>query len=178
MIASPQLNPQQIEAVSAMVADFIQQQRDIHLQSATLLDDSQRRVFSAFFPESILNNTRFTAAKLADPPFYPELRKMGFTNLPKSAEMAATTYIDVIAAQEKYSDRLRFHELVHAVQYQELGLQKFAAFYVNGFLRGGGYFGIPLERNAYELEERFATQPNARIDVLAEVRRWIGESRF
>src|SRR5690349_24230460 len=48
-----------------------------------------------------------------------------------------------------------FHEVVHAEQYRQLGLGRFAELYVRGFLSGGGYDGIPLEVNAYTLGTRF-----------------------
>lgn len=38
-----------------------------------------------------------------------------------------------------------FHELVHVIQYEKLGLVQFANKYVRGFLNGGSYDGIPLE---------------------------------
>jgi hypothetical protein len=48
---------------------------------------------------------------------------------------------------------------VHAVQYWQLGLQGFAEHYVRGFLSGGSYEEIPLEKQAYELEGRLVKDP-------------------
>ena len=73
--------------------------------------------------------------------------------------MAAITYVDTIVSQGTYDTRTLFHELVHVVQYENLGLTEFAARYARGFLTGGSYEGIPLERSAYELDARFATSP-------------------
>ena len=53
-----------------------------------------------------------------------------------------------------------FHELVHTVQYKHLGLQGFAEQYVRGFLSGGSYEEIPLEKQAYELEGKFRKGPD------------------
>jgi len=64
--------------------------------------------------------------------------------------------VDTVVSHEPFNDRLLFHELVHVVQYEKLGLEGFAAKYVRGFLNGGSYEGIPLEMNAYELDARFA----------------------
>jgi hypothetical protein len=63
--------------------------------------------------------------------------------------MAAITFIDTVVFHEPIENRLLFHEFVHVVQYDKLGLGEFAAKYVNGFLTGGSYEAIPLERNAY-----------------------------
>ena len=166
------LSKPQVNQLSAMVAAFIQQQRDRHFASAKLLTEKQQAVFQPFFPNEVLQNTRFYSGKISDPPFLKEVAKMGITNVPTAASSAAITYIDVIVAQETYTDQLRFHELVHAVQYRELGVEKFAEAYVRGFLTGGGYFGIPLEKNAYELDARFAANPKSAFDVLTEIRKW------
>jgi hypothetical protein len=50
---------------------------------------------------------------------------------------------------------LLFHELVHVEQYRKLGIPRFSELYVRGFLNGGSYEAIPLEVNAYSLEDRF-----------------------
>ena len=49
----------------------------------------------------------------------------------------------------------------------------FAAKWVGGFLVGGSYEAIPLEQNAYELDERFATSPGTPFSVEDEVQEWI-----
>lgn len=80
--------------------------------------------------------------------------------------MAAITFVDTIVSHGPMSIQTLFHELVHVVQYEKLGLHEFAGKYVYGFLRGGSYEGIPLERNAYELDERFAFAPHAEFSVV------------
>jgi hypothetical protein len=59
-----------------------------------------------------------------------------------------------------------------------MGLDTFAARYVAGFLSGGGYDGIPLERNAYELDARYTTDRARSFDVADEVQAWIDAGRF
>lgn len=92
--------------------------------------------------------------------------------------MTAITFVDTVVSHEQFTDRLLFHELVHVVQYEKLGVAEFAAKYVRGFLSGGSYDAIPLERNAYELDERFATAPATDSSVSDEVRRWIRADRL
>lgn len=48
---------------------------------------------------------------------------------------------------------------IHVEQYHQLGVITFSDLYVRGFLNGGGYEGIPLERNAYLLGARYAQNP-------------------
>ena len=89
--------------------------------------------------------------------------------------MAGITFQDVIVHIEPLQMSLLFHELVHAVQYKHLRLQGFAERYVRGFLTGGSYEEIPLEKQAYSLEERFVRDPSmpfvVEADVLVRIRR-------
>jgi hypothetical protein len=48
-----------------------------------------------------------------------------------------------------------------AVVGRQLGIPRFAELYVRGFLSGGGYDGIPLEINAYDLCGKFERSPRA-----------------
>jgi hypothetical protein len=97
---------------------------------------------------------------------------MGIRNLPDFSDMAAITFVDVIVSHEEFTHDLLFHELVHVVQYAQLGVKEFAARYVNGFIQSGSYEEIPLEKNAYSLEERFSADTNQIFSVADEVRRW------
>jgi hypothetical protein len=87
--------------------------------------------------------------------------------------MAAVTFGDVVVSHQPFTDGLLFHELVHVEQYRQLGIPRFAELYVRGFLSGGGYDGIPLEINAYELSGRFERSPQTRLSVADEVGIWV-----
>ena len=119
-----------------------------------------------------------TESRVENPPFYVPLRRMGFSNLPNFSTMAAVTFCDVVVSHQPFTDGLLFHELVHVEQYRQLGIPRFAELYVRGFLGGGGYDGIPLEINAYELGGRFEKKPQTRFSVADEVRAWVREGRF
>jgi hypothetical protein len=136
-----------------------------------------------FFPEPALDSTRLVVLarqRVTNPPFYAELIRMGFdaASLPNFSLMAAITFVDTVVSHEPFTDRLLFHELVHVVQYEKLGVVEFAAKYVKGFLSGGSYEAIPLEMNAYELDARFAAAPAKGFLVASEVQAWIDRRRF
>jgi hypothetical protein len=137
----------------------------------------------SFFPEPTLDSSRIVALagqRLTNPPFYRELTKMGFeaASLPDFEHMAAVTFVDTLVSREPFTGRVLFHELVHVVQYEKLGLREFAGKYVRGFLSGGSYEAIPLETNAYELDARFAAAPARAFSVGGEVEGWIRANRF
>ena len=52
-------------------------------------------------------------------------------------------------------ESLHFHELVHVVQWQHLGPERFIMAYALGHLISGGYRTNPLEAMAYGLQARF-----------------------
>jgi hypothetical protein len=173
----PKLSESQVAGLIQQVAGYIEGQRHTYRGNASPLDQTQRAAMAPFFPESVLNSTRvvvLTDRRVNNPGFYGDLVTMGFElgSLPDFRDMAAITFVDTIVSHVPIENRLLFHELVHVVQYEKLGLAEFAAKYVNGFLTGGSYEAIPLEKNAYELDARFAKAPGDVFSVQEEVEDW------
>ena len=165
-MASPRLTPAQTNQLVSAVVYFIEEQRRAHEQLAQPLGAMDREQVAMHFPAEILDAARFARVRtLKNPPFYGELERMGFTNLPQFRRMAAISFVDVVVAQQEFTPALMFHELVHVVQYRELGVKKFSELYVRGFLDTGEYLSIPLERVAYHLEGLFRMRPDLPIDV-------------
>lgn len=179
----PELAEAQIAWVIRQVVTYIEEQQQAFRGRAVPLDQNQFVSMVPFFPASLLDSTRVLVLhtdRITNPWFYSELWKMGFEPgaLPDFRGMAAITLVDTVVSHEPFSDRLLFHELVHAVQHQKLGLTEFAGKYVRGILTGGSYEAIPLERNAYELDGRFAAAPSKHFSVVAEVQSWMDRDRF
>lgn len=177
----PKLDDSQIAWIIKEVAGYIERQRQTYRQRAVPLDPNERAVMQPFFPASCLDSTRvvvLSGQRVTNPPFYGELIKMGFEaiSLPDFKRMTAITFVDTVVSHAPFTERLLFHELVHVVQYEKLGLPEFAAKYVRGFLSGGSYEAIPLEVNAYELDARFAAAPAKPFSVEAEVEAWTSEN--
>jgi hypothetical protein len=180
-MAAPKLTPKQISDVSNLVAEYILGQRDKYAARAVPLSAQQRGSVAAFFSPELLGNTRvlvLESERVANPEFYPMLYAMGFQNLPDQSAMAAITFHDVVVSHEPFSPGLLFHEFVHVEQYGQLGVPRFAELYVRGFLNGGSYEAIPLETNAYALEDRFRRDPNRGFSLRQEVGKWAGEGKL
>jgi hypothetical protein len=180
-MATPKLTPDQIAKVSELVAGYISAQRLKYAPRAVALSAQQRAMVAAFFSPELLGNTRLLVLRderVANPDFYPMLRNLGFDNLPDQSTMAAITFCDVVVSHEPFTDGLLFHELVHVEQYRQTGIPRFAELYVRGFLSGGSYEAIPLEVNAYSLEDRFRGDPRRGFSVQQEVAKWAGEGRL
>ncbi|OLB83133.1 MAG: hypothetical protein AUI12_17145 [Acidobacteria bacterium 13_2_20CM_2_57_6] len=177
----PYLSPGQIKEICEAAEVYIAEQRSRFWGRGIDLSRDQLSSLSAFFRADLLNSIRLFVLedeRVPNPPFYPMLRAMGFDNLPDFALMAAVTFQDVIVSNEPCSEGVLFHELVHAEQYRQLGLGRFAELYVRGFLSGGGYDGIPLEVNAYSLGTRFEDGRGAHFSVEGEVSSWIKRGAF
>lgn len=180
-MASPVLTPDQVDKVSSHVAEYITCKRQRYAPHATPLSATQKETLSNFFLPNLLEGARsvvLTSERVAEPDFYPMLRGWGFRNLPAFASMSAITFSDVIVAHGPFTAGLLFHELVHVEQYRQLGVATFSALYVRGFLSGGGYEGIPLERNAYMLGARYEKNPEQPFSVAEDVSEWIKARRF
>jgi hypothetical protein len=93
--------------------------------------------------------------------------------------MVGITFQDVVVHVEPLTTPLLFHELIHAVQYKHLGLSGFAKHYGHGFLTGGSYEEIPLEKQAYGLEERIGLPEIPPCTLCGEdVTEWIRKNQF
>jgi len=160
------------------VAAYITEQRTTFLGKARPVAAEQKRTIEPFFPADVLESVRVVRGRAAEPSFYQQLRAMGIRNAPPFSDMAGITFQDVVVHVEPLTDTLLFHEMVHAVQYKHLGLQGFANAYVRGFLSGGSYEEIPLEKQAYELEGRFAAKPAVVFTVEEDVKDRIRLHRF
>jgi hypothetical protein len=169
----PKLTRPQIGELANWVAAYVEEQRAAFQAKARPIGPEHRKLLQGFFPLDILDSARVVRGRASVPSFYSRLRAMGIPNAPPFSEMAGITFRDVVVHAELLTPSLLFHELVHAVQYKHLGLQGFAERYVRGFLTGGSYEEIPLEKQAYELEARFSADRAALFSVEAEVQQRI-----
>ena len=167
--------------VPRIVAHYIKAQRERFSPQSVPLTSVQMAAMSGFFRPEVLNAARLlvlNGIRLENPPFRSMLVGMGFSGLRDLSQITAITFHDVIVSHVPFKDGLLFHELIHVEQYRQLGIRRFSELYVRGFLSGGGYDGIPLEVNAYDLGHRFEADPRQHFSVADEVARWVREDRF
>lgn len=174
----PKLSEKQVAELAGWVATYIAAQREAFHAKARLIPPEHKRMLQPFFPADVLDRVRVVRGQASEPAFYPQLRAMGIRNAPPFSEMAGITFQDVVVHVDALTDSLLFHEMVHAVQFKRLGLRGFAEHYVRGFLAGGSYEEIPLEKQAYELEGRFAAKRAAAFSVEEDVIARIKQNRF
>jgi hypothetical protein len=169
-----------VSQLAGAVEGYIVASRKKYAENAVPLTPAQKRAMQPFFSREILKQVRvavLNGSRVEDPPFYAMAKMMGVRNRLSFSDVAAVTFVDVVVSHEPFSDTLLFHELVHVVQYAQMESKDFSLRYVEGFLKSGSYDGIPLEKNAYELEERFSCKGPS-FSVADEVREWSEAGRF
>jgi hypothetical protein len=168
------LPPAMVFQLVTMVEDYINNSRKKYAAQAEPLTGAQRSTVQPFFSPAVLDSARLYVLRgthVSNPTMYPMAKMMGIRNLPDFADMAAITFVDVIVSHQEFTDALLFHELVHVVQYSQMELKEFATRFVNGFIQGGSYEELPLEKMAHTLEARFS-QGCEPFSVDDEVRQW------
>lgn len=164
-----------ISQLANMVEEYISSSRKKYTPQAIPLTDAQRSAMQPFFSPAVLNSARLCVlrdSRVPNPSMYAMAKMMGIRNLPDFAAMTAITFVDVIVSHQEFTDALLFHELVHVTQYAQMDLKGFSERFVNGFIQGGSYEEVPLEKMAHELEGRFSQNAAAAFSVDDEVRQW------
>lgn len=166
------LSPAMVSQLASMVESYISDSRKKYAAQATVLADAQRSAMQPFFSAEVLDSARLCVlrgTRVSNPSMYTMAKMMGIRNLPDFADMTAITFVDVVVSHQEFTDALLFHELVHVVQYEQLGVKEFAARFVNGFVQGGSFEKIPLEKMASALEARFSQNRSEPFSVDDEV---------
>jgi len=163
-----------VSQLASMVESYISDSRKKYAPQAIPLTDAQRSTMQPFFSAPILDSARLCVlrgTRVSNPSMYAMAKMMGIRNLPDFAAMTAITFVDVIVSHQEFTDALLFHELVHVAQYAQMDMKEFAASFVNGFIQGGSYEEIPLEKIAHALEDRFSQNATV-FSVEDEVQQW------
>jgi hypothetical protein len=184
--ASPQganlnLPDEHIWQAATRVLAYLEEQRERYSPRGNPLSPAQKTAMRPFFSAGILDRTKIVESKgerVPTPSFYPDAKAMGFLRLPEITHMPSLTFIDLIVFNEGLNDRFLFHGLVHAVQFQILGAEKYAELFVRAFFRAGSHLMVPLEAHAFALDSRFARNPADSFSVEDQIRLWIREERY
>jgi hypothetical protein len=169
------LSPAMISQLTTIVEGYITSSRTKFAPQAVPLTEAQRNAMQPYFPAEILQNARLCVlhgTHVPNPSMYSMAKLMGIRNLPDFSDMTAITFVEVVVSQKEFTDAMLFHELVHVVQYAQMGVSEFASRFVSGFIQGGSYEEIPLEKSAYLLEGRFSKDGSQPFSVDDEVRQW------
>lgn len=158
---------------------WIQKERLTRLPSARALTPVEHAAMAGFFNPELLAKAWIQRVPIVpNPDFYQALIAAGQPiPLDFSARMEALTLVDcILIADSKIGvgpipPGLLFHELVHVVQYDVLGVEEFMHRYVRGWAGNGeNYDRIPIEVQAYHLQGRYEAAADHRFSVEQFVR--------
>ena len=172
------LNTQELVSYLAENAGhWIESQRVQHRVHADSLPDTTLAALSGFFEKGTLDRTRIRhVPSIENPPFYKEFEEAGEAFPLDFTVWAAITFGDVILVNGEQvpgppSHSVVFHEMVHVVQYDELGIHEFARRYVTPFVQSRfNYMSIPLESVAFDLQGRFEERSGDPFSAEEEIR--------
>lgn len=126
-----------------------------HASEARPVSDFNFPRLSQYYSPEVLSRMKVVVVDKVPVPPLSKLGLRGFEDFEKM-EAAGITYKDTffVKASEVNRESLHFHELVHTLQWEELGAGPFLLAYAAG-LAEKGYRESPLEVMAYDLTDRF-----------------------
>jgi len=109
---------------------------------------------SACYPQDLLERAKMVTVDRVP---FPPVDRLGLPELAPAQRLPfqGITFKDTYFLEQGHeSESVHFHELVHVVQWDRLGVDNFLMAYGVGLLRSG-YRECPLEQMAYSLQESF-----------------------
>ena len=162
---------------------WLQEQREKFLPLSHPLSEEQNQKLQPFFSAEILGRLRIVDAstseqKIPYPPFYEKVRAGGARVVPDAAHMTAMPFIDVAVFNRQPTLRTLFHNLVHVVQFETVGVERVMKGYFEALNVSGLWMVVPYEEQAYQLDARYTRDPQDIFSVEKEVREWMARGRF
>lgn len=173
---TPELTAQAV----GWLASYLREQREHYMPVAGTLTPHQKAAMWPYFSSALLDQVRIIelhGARVPVPHFFAQVRAFGF-DPPEITHMDSVTLLDVIAFNQQLSERALFHALVHFVQIQLLGLERYAELWVHSFIKSRTHFTVPLEVHAFSMASKFMRPMAERFSVEEQVQRWISENRY
>jgi hypothetical protein len=179
--SGPSWQEERVADAISKVGHYLHEQREHFRPEGRPLSKNHRVTMTPFFAPALLDKVRFVGLegrRISNPPFYAEARAQGLTSLPEFTHMASLTFEDVVVFHGELAPRTLFHALVHAVQFDILGLERYTELFVRGFLRTRSHISVPLEAHAFTLESKFAETRRRHFSVEEKVWLWINQGRY
>jgi hypothetical protein len=161
---------QQLQEKIPEVMVWIDRTLATHVHEARPIASFGFKRLGSYYSAGLLASAKaIPVARVPVPPL-ATMGLVGFTEFEQLNAAGITYYSSFFVNRDSAGDEsLFFHELVHVVQWQNLGPARFIMAYALGHLLSGGYRTNPLEVMAYDLQARFDGTAPA-FDVAAVVR--------
>lgn len=159
------------------VRNWIEDVLEEHKEQANSVINLAFPKLKKVFPPDLLKKAKVVVVPGKVP--FPPLSRMGLPELEQMENMSmdGITYVDTFYINcLRQTESLHFHELVHVVQWERLGVDNFLLAYGVGLMQSGNlyqtfedvYRNSPLEQMAYSLQEGFdrGTLPAGVIELI------------
>src|SRR5215467_11704131 len=149
------MTEQEFRTVYPILLQWLERTLQQHAPAARAVSSLGFNRLPLFYHAAVLASSKVVAVqKIPVPP----LSAMGLVRFAdfERMEIAGITYLDTffVRADQTWDESLHFHELVHIIQWQMLGPERFLWLYADGLERLG-YRNSPLEVIEYDLQDRF-----------------------
>jgi hypothetical protein len=164
------LNPALAKLIAALpaVKTWIDQTLQAHANAAKPVANSGFIRLQRHYPAELLARARVVVVPRVP---FPPLSQLGLPEFAamETMQMGGVTYKDTFFVRsDQQTESLYFHELVHVVQWERLGVDNFLLAYAIGLLQFG-YQQSPLEQMAYQLQAGLDSQ-QVRQDLVDFIR--------
>ena len=165
----------EFQTFNLLVSPWIAETVNGHFHVASNVANQQFRRLQLYFRHEVLTSTRILAADKVPVPPFRAMGLMKFTGL-EHHNAASISYPGIYFVRREYQEdeSLHFHELVHILQWRQLGTEQFLRCYAEGLerraLRMSENRACPLEAMACALQRRFHEEWLS-FDVAAEVQK-------
>lgn len=178
--STPEPAPEQVEQAVAWLAAYLRKQREHYLPVAGPLTAQYKTMLRPFYSRQLLDHVRVLelhGARVDVPDYFAEVRAAGFEP-PEISHLDSLTFEDVVVFNQQITLRALFHALVHTVQIQVLGLDRYAELWVRSFVKNRTHFTVPLEVHAFSLASKFLSPLAEKFSVEERVLRWGNDGRY
>jgi hypothetical protein len=149
------MTPQEFAAAYPKMLDWIHETLATYRRTARSVASMQFARLPLYFSDVLLQSTYCVSINRVP---IPPLSSMGLERFTAfvQGDSDGITYLNTYFLQPRHvsNEALHFHELIHVVQWQSLGPERFLKTYAEGLERFG-YENSPLEKVAYEAEDLF-----------------------
>ena len=150
------MTPEAFAAIYPDMSGWIQKTLAEHAANGrTVASRGFARLSHYFTQETLASAKVVLVERLPVPP----LTSMGLPQFAgfEQGNFNGITYLDTFFLKREFEsdESIHFHELIHVIQWRELGEKEFLRMYADG-LEQFGYWKSPLERIAYDAEAAFS----------------------
>jgi hypothetical protein len=149
------MTPQEFAAAYPKMLDWIHETLASYRKTARSIASMQFARLPLYFGDVLLQGTYYVPINRVPT---PPLSTMGLERFAVFEQRVSDgiTYLNTyfLKCRHVSNEALHFHELIHVIQWQWLGPERFLKTYAEGLERFG-YENSPLEKMAYEAEDLF-----------------------